>query len=563
MTQKRKNLEIAISTDSIKHRKNDASITTYTSSDISLQNKKNILVWFRTDLRIQDNPALYKASSLATNNYVFTLFVISPEEWESHDVAPIRVDFWLRNLNILKEKLNILNIPVIVEKVNKSKNVPKFVIELCEKLNIDHLFANIEYEVDELKRDKDLLRLANSNSIKVEMIHSQCVVKPGSIKTKAGTPYTVYSPFKNTWLAYVESNKSLLEISPPLTKSNDNSIKSSYPETFNYQIPDSIPGFELGKELSSTSKVNFPAGEEEAHERLSKFVQSRIQKYEKNRDIPSMNGTSILSPYLASGIISARQCINAAVRANNINLSIGKPGVVRWIEEIIWRDFYRHVLFSFPHVCKYQPFKKTYANIEWDNNEEKFKRWREGRTGYPIVDAGIKQLNKSGWMHNRVRMIVAMFLQNQDKMNMAISVAQNDINVNSLFLFRIFDIFQGKITVSASENDNLLRNVIFIGAKGLELDNNTYESDILKPEIICSLCEQYFMKNLIDGDFASNNGGWQWPYFRIFNPTTQSVKFDSNGDYIRRWLPELKDLDSKVIHDPFKFSSKKEFEKLG
>nr|CAG8567204.1 8671_t:CDS:2 [Entrophospora candida] len=547
MTQKRKNLEIAISPDSIKHRKNDALITTYTSSDISLQNKKNILVWFRTDLRIQDNPALYKASSLATNNYVFTLFVISPEEWESHDVAPIRVDFWLRNLNILKEKLNILNIPVIVEKVNKSKDVPKFVIELCEKLNIDHLFANIEYEVDELKRDKDLLRLANSNSIKVEMIHSQCVVKPGSIKTKAGTPYTVYSPFKNTWLAYVESNKSLLEISPPLTKSNDNSIKSSYPETFNYQIPDSIPGFELGKELSSTSKVNFPAGEEEAHERLSKFVQSRIQKYEKNRDIPSMNGTSILSPYLASGIISARQCINAAVRANNNNLSIGKPGVVRWIEEIIWRDFYRHVLFSFPHVCKYQPFKKTYANVEWDNNEEKFKRWREGRTGYPIVDAGIKQLNKSGWMHNRVRMI------DQDKMNMTISVAQNDINVNGLFLFRLFNIFQGKVTVSLVYRilgtlilliDNLLRNVIFIDAKGLELDNNAYESVILKPEIICSLC-----LNLIDGDFASNNGGWQW--------------FDSNGDYIRRWLPELKDLDSKVIHDPFKFSSKKEFEKLG
>ena len=219
----------------------------------------------------------------------------------------------------------------------------------------------------------------------------------------------MYTPFKNSWFRYIESNLSNLE-TLPYPFPNSVSIRESYLETFSFKIPPSIPGFEISLELEKSSQHNFPAGEQHCHSLLSQFLLQKVSKYSDTRNLLSQNGTSSLSPYLASGIISAKQCVYEAFKVNNHKLSTGKIGIVKWIEEIIWRDFYRHILVAFPYVCKNLPFKKHMINIEWNNDDENFRRWCQGKTGYPIVDAGMRQLNGMGWMHNRARMIVAMFL---------------------------------------------------------------------------------------------------------------------------------------------------------
>ncbi|CAG8510964.1 11513_t:CDS:2 [Acaulospora colombiana] len=358
---------------------------------------RNCLMWFRTDLRVKDNVALYRASSLVATatgtpqgNYLFALFIISPEEWKSHDISPARVDFWIRNLRELRKKLLELNIPLIVQIVENAKNVASTVIEWCQRLNVSHVFANKEYEVDEMRRDNRLLNTAIVNSIKVEFLHSQCVVEPGLLLTKVGKnkgkTYTVYTPFKNSWIKFVGSNISLLDLVPdPFANSSE--ILDSHPETFKFDIPELIPKFSLDT-IPTRAQENFPAGESEVHRRLEQFISDRIDKYHEARDIPSQDGTSSLSPYIASGIISTRQCVLEAYLANSRKLSGGKIGVVKWIEEIVWREFYRHVLVGFPHVCKNQPFKLHMNNIEWNDDEEHFQRWCQGKTGYPIVDAG-------------------------------------------------------------------------------------------------------------------------------------------------------------------------------
>jgi deoxyribodipyrimidine photo-lyase len=225
---------------------------------------------------------------------------------------------------------------------------------------------------------------------------------------------------------------------------------------------------------------------------LQHFVKERIERYKTDRDSPATAGTSTLSPYLASGVISARQCLESAVAANNGRVDSGKTGVVTWISELIWREFYRHILMGYPRVCRHQPFRLETKQIEWDEDDAHFEAWCAGRTGFPIVDAGMRQLARTGWMHNRVRMITAMFL-----------------------------------------------------TKDLFIDWRRGEA--------------HFMRHLVDGDLASNNGGWQWsastgtdaaPYFRIFNPYSQSRKCDPTGDYIRKFVPELAGLDDDSIHQP-------------
>ena len=208
--------------------------------------------------------------------------------------------------------------------------------------------------------------------------------------------------------------------------------------------------------------------------------------------MPSRNGTSLLSPYLAAGVLSPRQCLHAAIDANGGTLTGGRPGVQTWISELIWREFFTHVLVGFPHVCRHLPFRRETDRVAWRRDKQLFERWKTGTTGYPIVDAAQRQLLRTGWMHNRLRMVSAMFL-----------------------------------------------------SKDLLLD--------------WRLGERHFMRHLIDGDLAANNGGWQWsastgtdaaPYFRIFNPAAQSKKFDPDGTFIKRFCPELKSVAANAIHDP-------------
>ena len=222
-------------------------------------------------------------------------------------------------------------------------------------------------------------------------------------------------------------------------------------------------------------------------------MQHQVEHYEKERDFPNLAGTSQLSAYLTLGIISIRQCLQVLFRPQQGHFHIAQLGQQTWLDELLWREFYQHTLFDFPKVSKHLPFKENTQKIQWRDAPKDLIAWQQGQTGIPIVDAGMRQLSSTGWMHNRVRMVTAMFL-----------------------------------------------------SKNLLID--------------WRLGEQWFMQQLIDGDLAANNGGWQWcastgmdavPYFRIFNPISQSQRFDAAGDYIRQWLPELAHLDAKTIHEPY------------
>jgi len=238
----------------------------------------------------------------------------------------------------------------------------------------------------------------------------------------------------------------------------------------------------------------FPSGEQEALARLDEFLYQRIYSYSEDRNRIDLDGTSALSPYLHFGMLGLRQAVDAAQQATvQVRGEISKRSAETWLNELIWREFYIQILFHFPYVSKIA-FKRSLADIEWINDESQFDAWKAGETGVPIVDAAMRQMKAIGWMHNRARMIVASYL-----------------------------------------------------VKDLLIDWRCGEA--------------WFMENLVDGDLAANNGGWQWtagtgtdaaPYFRIFNPILQSMRFDPNGDYIRRWVPELRMLDSKAIHAPWK-----------
>ena len=485
---------------------NDA--LTETSDDREKIKVKDAVVhWFKNDLRTKDNRALHLASEKAKENgaSLICMYLISPQDFQAHLTAPVRVDFTLRNLEVLQKDLAKLDIPLHVETVEKRKNIDERVMQLLEEWNASHLFANMEYEVDELRREARLVRSCVENGIAMNVVHDTCVVEPGQLSSGSGKQYAVYSPWFRSWVAHVHANNSLLNLFDAPTK-NPGDARTKYSSIFDVQIPDAPDNKSLTAEEKKRFRSMWPAGEHEAHERLEKHCNERIKKYDERRNFPAQAATSSLSMHFASGTLSARTAVRAARDCNNTKkLDGGSSGIQTWISEVAWRDFYKHVLVNWPYVCMNKPFKPEYTNIEWEYNDEHFKAWCEGNTGYPIVDAAMRQLNHCGYMHNRCRMIVGSFL-----------------------------------------------------AKHLLQD--------------WRMGERYFMEHLIDGDFASNNGGWGFcastgvdpqPYFRIFNPLLQSEKFDAEGEYIRKWVPELKGIEGKAIHDPYTRGSAKEAEKAG
>ncbi|KAF5250426.1 hypothetical protein FANTH_4360 [Fusarium anthophilum] len=459
--------------------------------------KKAVVHWFKMDLRLSDNRALALASNKAKEAGVplIAMYIISPQDYEAHLRSPVRIDFMLRTLEVMKHDLEKLDIPLYVETVEKRKRVPDRILELMDEWGASHLYANMEYEVDELRREASMIRDFAENGKAFEVVHDTCVVPPGELHTGAGKQYAVYTPWYRSWVAHIHENLDLLELYEPPEK-NPSSARKDFAKLFDVEIPDAPKSKRLEGEEKERLRSLWPCGEHEAKKRLDKFCEEMIGNYQKKRNIPAEAGTSSLSVHLASGTISARTCVRTARDRNKTKkLNGGNEGIQTWISEVAWRDFYKHVLVHWPYVCSSmnKPFKPEYSNISWSYDNEHFAAWCEGRTGFPIVDAAMRQLNHLGYMHNRCRMIVACFL-----------------------------------------------------AKDLLLDWRKGE--------------RYFMEHLVDGDFASNNGGWGFsasvgvdpqPYFRIFNPLLQSEKFDPDGDYIRKWVPELKDLDSKAIHDPY------------
>ncbi|KAI1320259.1 hypothetical protein EDD11_001474 [Mortierella claussenii] len=464
---------------------------------------KNSLMWFRNDLRLQDNKALYAAAArakLGDKKSVIGLYVISEKEWEGHDEAPVKIDFWMRNLTELKRSLDKLHIPLVVKRADSALQMAGLVESTVRELDVSHVFWNTEYMVDEIKRDAAVMKaLAKISGVYVEQCEDQGVVPPKEMRNKTGEAYTAFEPFYSTWNTLVETDPRYLQLLPA-PDANPSEAKQLYAEYFNATIPSSHP-----HSLDITEiEFLYPAGEEVAHERLQTFIDEKIKRYHITRDCIFEEGEAVLAPYLSNGVLSARQCVAAARTANSNKIIIGNEGVKAWIKEFVWREFYRHILVFFPRICKNRAFKPIADNIRWSSDDRKFQIWCQGKTGYPIIDAGMRQLNTTGYMHSRVRMLAACFL---------------------------------------------VKDLLISWQKG----------------------EKYFMSHLIDGDLAFNNGSWQWcastgseaqPYFRVFNPVAQSQKFDPVGDYIRHWVPELRDLSDKQVHDPYHAMSAKEFGKL-
>ncbi|KAF8455841.1 photolyase [Terfezia claveryi] len=479
--------------------------TSTARSEIPVKNA--VVHWFRGDLRVSDNTALHMACEKAKSKGVslITLFLVSPQDYEAHIKSPARVDFILRTLEVLRKDLDNLHIPLWVEVVEDRKNTGKRVMQLMDKWNASHIFGNMEYEVDELRRDARIVNMALKKNIDFTVVHDSVIAPPGALLTKGtGKPFMVFTPWFKAWVAYLHENPNYLEVFPPPTP-NPKESRIYYRNLFDCPIPPCPEGKRLDPKEVEYVRSTWPPGEKEALARLQKFLNEKIMAYKVQRDFPSGNGTSVLSVHFAAGTLSSRTAVNMARELlGNGTLNTGNKGISCWISEVGWREFYRNILVDFPWVCMTKPFKVEYSNIPWQYNDAHFEAWCTGRTGYPIVDAAMRQLTTMKYMHNRARMIVASFL-----------------------------------------------------AKDLCLDWRKGE--------------RFFMEHLIDGDFASNNGGWGWssssgcdpqPYFRIFNPLLQSEKFDPEGDYIRKWVPELKHVKGKAIHAPFDRLDQNEWAKI-
>lgn len=445
---------------------------------------KRALVWVRRDLRVADNHALYHASRWADDGVV-AVFVVSPEEWSDHDDAGIKIDFWLRNLREMRTGLAKLNIPLVFVTAKKRTQIVTSLLNVAKEAKAGALFFNNEYEVNEARRDETVQRHFEKHAIEVRRFDDHVLITPGEVRTGQGGFFTVFTPFKKALYKILQERP--VEVLGMPKKQPDIGVKSG-------EVPDHVPGFE--PHVGHAAEL-WPAGEKWAHRRLEAFIEKRIGKYKDDRDTPSLDGTSMLSPHLAAGVVSPRQCVAAALEWNKGKLDAGSAGAMQWISEVVWREFYQHIIVGFPRVVMGRAFKPATDKLAWSYDERHFERWKTGKTGVSIVDAAMRQLLEVGWMHNRLRMVTAMYL-----------------------------------------------------TKDLFID--------------WRWGEKHFMKHLIDGDLASNNGGWQWsastgtdaaPYFRIFNPISQSEKCDPDGAFIRKYVPELRDIEGDAVHDPSRLPS--------
>jgi len=429
------------------------------------------LIWFRKDLRINDNPALYQA---CLNGPTMAIYFATPVQWQKHQVAAIQIDLMQRALNSLSVQLGELGIALQVIEVDDFNAIAARLADFCQANDITEVYANSEIEINEINRDLSVQQRFHNEARTLNLYQADCLIPPGEVVNLQGDMYKVFTPFKKRCLKMLKQSINL----------------QPYPAPAKQGAPVSNPSITLT--LEKKESTAWPASEADAYTSIQRFIDFHVEDYHEQRDFPALPATSQLGPCLALGIISAKQCVFYLLQAFPTLLDSSATGPAIWLDEILWREFYRHIMILNPDIGKGANYNPRARRIVWSNNSDDFTAWCTGKTGYPLVDAAMHQLNQTGWMHNRLRMVCASFL-----------------------------------------------------TKHLLID--------------WRWGEKYFKQHLIDGDFASNNGGWQWaastgcdsqPYFRIFNPTLQSERFDAQGEFICRYLPERKHLSHKQRHQP-------------
>ncbi|MBX2809003.1 MAG: deoxyribodipyrimidine photo-lyase [Cellvibrionaceae bacterium] len=427
------------------------------------------LVWLRNDLRLEDNPALYRASECGS---VCCVYIVTEQQWREHGDAPAKIALWRARLSALAEELLHKNIPLKLRVLDNYGQIPQALLALAQSLAASALWFNREYPLNEAVRDAQVADLCVQQGLDCHCLHGDVILAPGTVTTQAGGVYHVFTPFARQWRKQ-------------LTAADYTALPAPQAQSVTAVVSDTIEALWPLLDRDYRQDV-WPADTAAIHRCLQQFLQKKVQHYSEGRDFPGLSGTSTLSPYLACGALSARQCLQALLHSTERGLEN------QWATELIWREFYRHLVAAYPHLSRSENFKTGMQAIPWANDAKQWQAWCSGQTGFPIVDAAIKQLVQTGWMHNRLRMVTAAFL-----------------------------------------------------TKILLIDWRWGEA--------------FFMAHLLDGDYASNNGGWQWaastgadsvPYFRIFNPERQSLRFDPEGVFIRRLLPALSVLDNKSIHNP-------------
>jgi deoxyribodipyrimidine photo-lyase len=436
------------------------------------------LMWFRRDLRLGDNAALHHCLKSARRVYAAFVFdrAILDDLLAEGLRTDRRVDFIHRSLRELDEQLRLQGGALIVRHGLAAEHI----VRLAEELRVDAVFANHDYEPYAIERDTTVAAALGKAGRRLHTFKDQVIFERDEVLTGAGRPFSVFTPYRNAWLKSLTPfhlqaygmQKHLAALAPP-------------------PVAAELPPLEaLGFAPSDLDELKVPVGASGGRALFDDF-KTRIGRYRETRDYPSVRGPSYLSVHLRFGTVSIRELARFAH-----GLAQESDGAATWLSELIWRDFYQQILYHHPQVVA-ASFKPEYDRIRWDDAPELFAAWCDGRTGYPLVDAAMTQLNRTGYMHNRLRMVTASFL-----------------------------------------------------TKDLGIDWRRGE--------------HYFARRLIDFDLASNNGGWQWaassgcdaqPYFRIFNPVAQSAKFDPEGSFIRRYLPQLRGLSAREIHAPWLLSS--------
>jgi deoxyribodipyrimidine photo-lyase len=438
------------------------------------------VVWFREDLRTFDNSALYHASRQCDEGIV-AVYILDSKMWIKHEMAACRVDFMLRGLQVLQNDLAKLNIPLIFIEVKKTAEYPTVLARLMRDTHSEALFFNRQYEVNEHHRDAAVEAYLSEDNISVSSYHDQIILPPGSVQTLQGRPYSVFTPYKRAWIKKFLAADIKILPQPKVQKPLPLKLAVA-------KLPKSLPGFK-----STVDEKLWPAGQKAAQVRLQKFLDKNLFQYDTARDFPALDATSKLSAYLASGMISPRQCFIKAMLANDNEIDSGNRGATTWLGELIWRDFYKHILVSSPRISMHKAYQIGTDSMKWNFNATLLKAWQEGKTGYPLIDAAMRQLNTLGWMHNRLRMVVAMFLTK-----------------NLFFDWRLGEKY-----------------------------------------FITHLIDGDLSANNGGWQWSASTGTDSAPYFRIFNPIRQSERFDSDGKFILQYCPELAGLNKKSIHEPY------------